>query len=216
MDLNLNSYSILSLNNLNDDEFLVNFFMNNNSLEKFKIENLNNKLWKCFMTNDGSITKMLTMLLDNKLKLDLKYHKSFVKEDKEFQDLSIDNKILNLIEKLCSNHIKASNLINRKINFKNEKGITIMIGISIWNEDEYERIYDKDEYSKPIGLIIREKEIEFYHKITTNILPKVEDNVEIGFILLRSSYYKMKGEVKFILLEIFDCDIFEENLGILK
>lgn len=203
----------MSFNDLNEDENLIKFFMKKNLLENFKIENLNNKLWKCFITNDGSITKMLTTLFDNKIKLDLKYHKSFLKEVKEFEDLSLDNKILYIIEKLCCNHLKAVNLIIRKINFLDENANKIMIGISIWDKTEYEKIYETEDYSKPIGLIIREKEIEIYHKITTNIIPIDECNSENGYILIRSSYYKMNSEVKFILLEIFDSDIFIKYFG---
>jgi len=62
---------------MNDSFSLADFNENRNIIKiliSLRSENENeikNKLWKLFLRNDGSMTKMLQILYDNKLKLDL-------------------------------------------------------------------------------------------------------------------------------------------------
>lgn len=194
----------MELNYLNNDTNLINmlsvFFDNPN---KFDFSLIKSKLWKSFLTNDGSVTKILTILFDNKLTLNLIYNENIF--DKKESDFC---KLKEFIEKLAKTKIESGNFIMRKINFLNNNDIK-MIGISIWDEDAYNDIYNKEsEYSKPMGLIFREKEIEYYRTIENYIVEN-----ETNFILLRLSNYKIKGKTSLLLMEIFNSETYDEIFG---
>lgn len=83
-----------------------------------------------------------------------------------------------------------------------------MYGISFWDEDKYNTLYEfEEEKNKQIGTILREKKIEFFKEID-NYFMRCEffnnDNEEIFFF--RFTKFYRNQELFFFLIEIFSFD----------
>ena len=131
---------------LNDKEMisLLYSFTKNGPFKKFAFNHLKNKLWRCFLSNDGSMTKMLSELYDGNIHLEL-----LISEKINFNEKieSIEYNYANLINEIFfKRNFDCDQLLIRKICFKNFEEL-LMICISIWDSESYERIY-----SQPLDL----------------------------------------------------------------
>lgn len=186
-----------------NDEKLINFFreiQEKNRKDLISIKEIKNPLWRCFLSNDGSMTKMLSELYEGQIKLDLICSEKILlnKESGKYGHLLVH--LLNHL--FFKSNFKSQEVILRKIGFKNSDGKLIMIGLSVWDGEIYEKIYTQaDDLNKPLGLIIREKQIEYYKEIENKFI--YNDSLDTIFIF-RSSIYKMNNTMAFIILEIFE------------
>jgi chorismate-pyruvate lyase len=195
-----------TLSDLEDDNNLIDVLSNKVNSQYLKLNELKNKLWKCFLSNDGSMTKMLNELFDNKIKLNLNYHYIF---DKLTKNNEIQNEVsyLNLFESITESNLDCSKYIIRKMNFKVDDRV-VMIGISIWDSGAYESIYKTEVHNKAIGIILKENEVEYF-KTINNLLLKNDNQI----FIFRFSIYKINKKIAFILLEVFESETFKNLFG---
>jgi hypothetical protein len=170
------------------------------------INKLTNKVWKWFLLNDGSMTKIMKILLAENYKFKLI---NYGRVEEEYKD-----QIICLIQNNCSffqqNDGLDGNIIKRQIKFFNGESL-IMNAISYWDEDIYSKIYsNEEEQDKPLGSILIEKKVEYY-KITENFLLQFKDYSEV--IVFRVSKYTIFRKEAFILFEIFHPSCLETELG---
>jgi chorismate-pyruvate lyase len=156
---------------------------------------LQNKLWKLFISNDGLMTISMKNLFEDKLTM--KLLKSSIVEQ---------NELVKELEDIVGNMFKSKNIVERLVEFSAD-GINIMYGLSFWNDGIYDSIMQKD-IDKPIGLIMKEQEIEYYRNIKYYI---TKDNQPI-----RISAYKIQRQLALILVEMFETKPMECFFGLLK
>ena len=194
-----------------------------------------NKLWNMFLYGDGSMTKNLKFLFPN-LKLEI-VSKNMINnrnnDEKNFKEISGENilksdeefisiEVLKKLKELMNFEILSENIIERKIIFyteenflredsKSEKSLK-MVGLSFWDEEFYRKLYpNSEDENKPIGLIMIEKEIEFFKSIKNFIYETPENK-----IIFRISTFKINKQTAFVLIEIFVDKALLENFGELK
>ena len=195
---------------------------NSNSLEGIK-----NKFWNLFLHNDGSMTKNMKFIFpEMKLKLitnrqietsntsNLEFNTS------DSEDTRISQEILfNLNNFVEFPQITSDKIVERKILFYTDNhndhteidGLDIkMIGLSFWNEEFHKQLYtDKSDENKPIGLIMIEKEIEFFKTIKSFIFNFENENQ----FIFRITIFKVHKKTAFVLIEIFDYQKLKDILG---
>jgi chorismate-pyruvate lyase len=158
---------------------------------------ITNKLWRMFIKNDGLMTVCLESLFEEKLKMVL--HKNSI--------IEINNFIKDLEFITNNKFTECNNFVERLIEFKCDEE-SLLFGLSYWNENIYNEIM-KNNIDKPIGLVMKEKEIEFYRTIQYYIYT---NKTGVKFIT-RISSYKIKKQLAFILLEIITSLPFEKLFG---
>lgn len=167
-----------------------------------KLDAIKNKLWKCFLENEGSMTKTLKYLFENDLKMEFLGENEITYDDKLRY---LENIMKCKLFENSNDKSEVNKFIERKILFKNlQNNKTILHGISYWNKEDYNKIYSENNKDKPLGLLIREKEIEYSIKLN-NYIVKLPDDEKNTTQVYRISSYKNKGKIQFILIEIIYC-----------
>jgi hypothetical protein len=198
---------------------------NSNSLEGIK-----NKFWNLFLHSDGSMTKNMKFIFPE-LKFKLITNRQIETSNtsnlefntSDSEDSRISQEILFNLNKFVEfSHITSDKIVERKILFYTDNhndhteidGLDIkMIGLSFWNEEFYQQLYtDKCDENKPIGLIMIEKEIEFFKTIKSFIFNFENENL----FIFRITIFKVHKKTAFVLIEIFDYQKLKEILGELK
>lgn len=177
----------MELTNTNNQDLLYLLNKIKNKEVKEGIGHLSNKLWKCFLGNDGSMTKMLRNIYENSLKMVLISSEVRTKDN-----------VIEMIEDILGIQFlnKTDSYVERVITFNKDDKV-IMNGISFWVHEDYKRIYDDE--SKPIGLVMEDKEIELFKKIR-NFIYEDKDRT----VIIRLSVYKIGGRYSFVLFELFN------------
>jgi len=129
------------------------------------------KIIDLMLYNDGSMTNFLKILIEkNKKSLKLNLIQSEKFDKNETKDKIFENNFLfGILQEKYNLEIKSNKIIKRVIEFftennekENEKNV-LMFGISFWNEEKYNSLYSSENEKKiPLGVILREKKIEFY------------------------------------------------------
>jgi hypothetical protein len=204
--------NFLLLNSFTEEENILKYLKylnysnkNDSNMKIIPMSQIKNKLWHCFLNNEGSMTKMMNCLFgEEELKFQLGYNKLLVED-------SICQEIVTCLENLLNCKIESKEIIARKITFSIQDGIK-MVALSFWNNDFYNNLYkNPEDENKPLGLLILEKEIEYYRYIENYIF-----NIKEGKIIFRLSKYKSNKTISFLLIEIFNSDNFIEFFGELE
>jgi len=221
--------------NINFDEILFKIDIIKNKFENLVLDNINMhsietecsfkrifNMIKLLIKNDGSMTNFLNIISENlnkQLKMDLIENKIYnsvnsIIFDKNTENIKFEKFFENLQNKFNFN-IRSNLIIKRVIEFYHEdrenidkiEKKNIMYGISFWDEEKYKSLYENDEErKKPLGLILREKKIEFFKDIEnfySEICENEERKVKDVIIIRVSKYYKEKN-LFFFLFEIFE------------
>jgi len=171
------------------------------------------KIIDLMLYNDGSMTNFLKILIEkNKKSLKLNLIQSEKFDKNETKDKIFENNFLfGILQEKYNLEIKSNKIIKRVIEFftennekENEKNV-LMFGISFWNEEKYNSLYSSENEKKiPLGVILREKKIEFY-KETKNECIEInsENKEEKDLLILRLSKYYKENELYFFLIETF-------------
>jgi hypothetical protein len=185
-----------SLENMSKDNQIILNLVKKNKSNFFDSNCITNKIWNCFIYGDGTMTKNLKFLFNN-LKLIVLSKYTITDQDKELVSHFIDEE-----------EFIQDTLLVRKISFNSGEEVK-MIGLSYWNPDAYKKLFsNEEEESKPIGLLIIQKEMEYFKSIR-NII--IQEN-EIKFII-RICKYKHSGILAFLLVEIFSEKDFVDIFG---
>jgi hypothetical protein len=223
--LKYNLIHIKKYEELNLEEY---FSLGNNEEYSKYIKN-SIKIVDLMLYNDGSMTNFLKILVEKntesikqkiKMKMNLIQCELFDnKENKE--EFESKNYLFNLIKDKFIFDLNSNIIIKRVIEFYiedededkdkiNEKDLdknVIMYGISFWNEEKYNLLYSSDnEKNIAIGIILRQKKIEFY-KETYNYCIELNSEKNFGdqrdLLILRISKYYNNKELYFFLIETF-------------
>lgn len=109
MDYDKKNESIIELFKiLNKD---INQYNNNIEVKNLNTNKLKNKLWNCFLFNDGSMTKMLNILYDIEINL-ISNNVINIEDNSNLE-------ILKLIESLCDFklNVKDKKVVERNVSF---------------------------------------------------------------------------------------------------
>lgn len=224
--------SILNLSSLINNKTILSclLLMKKYHKDSNSLEGLKCKFWNMFLHSDGSMTKNMKFIFPElKLKLitnrhiDSIYTSNLEFNSKECEDTKISQEILfNLKIFVEFPQITSEKIVERKIIFYTDNhddpteidGQDIkMIGLSFWNEEFYKQLYnDKSDENKPIGLIMIEKEIEYFKTIKSFIYNYENENK----FIFRITIFKVHKKTAFVLLEIFDYIKLKETFGELK
>lgn len=205
-----NIKNLKEYNQINLEEY---FFILNEQIDKNWLEN-SIKIIDLMLYNDGSMTNFLKILIEkNKtetLKMNLIQSEIFNQDENKENELS-NNFLISLLKEKFEFEIKSNMIIKRVIEFfteneeKENRKNTIMYGISFWNQEKYNSLYSTESEKKiPLGVILREKKIEFF-KETNNVcieLNPENENKKDLLILRITKFYKEK-ELYFFLIETF-------------
>ncbi len=228
-----NLYSYINL-----DEIIIHLDKNTHNFEIFdisKILSINEfsnikedsikkgfHIIKILLNNDGSMTNFLKMLIENNnnnANSKKRFLKMDILENKNFDITNISNEnyqFKSFFEQLQNSFefkINSSKIIKRIIEFHfeeydNKNRNNIMFGISFWDEEKFNRLYEKEEEKeKPIGVILKEKKIEFYKEIKNYFweVNEVNENRNLkDVILIRISKFFKDNNIFFFLIETFE------------
>jgi hypothetical protein len=166
--------------------------LSNININNYEKQEITNKLWKAFLNNDGSMTLFLQSFFgkDN-LKMKLITN----------QEIERDNTIISNFEKIFDKKFDTDSFIYRLIEFIADDA-NILVAVSIWSKEIFDNIYEDE--TRPIGLVLAEKEVEYFKK--TNYI--IQDKT-----IYRFSSYKMNNKLGFLLLEIINAPSLNFVLG---
>jgi hypothetical protein len=218
--LNLSNIENIIKNNLkllrNYDEIeLENYFYLRENQEYKKYDKNTIKIIDLMLNNDGSMTNFLKVLVEKntdsinkKMNMNLIQCESFNQiENKEV--FESNNYLYKIMMENFLFELSSKIIIKRVIEFYieekgNEKNI-IMYGISFWNEDKYNSLYSSDkEKNIPLGLILRQKKIEFYRETNNYCIElNLENENYRDLLILRISKYYNNQQLYFFLIETF-------------
>lgn len=215
LDVNKNKIDNLDFNKLN-----LNITFSENDQKDYK-KALN--LLKLLLNNDGSMTNFLKIIIENKksensskLQMDLIENKIYDLEN----SLPFKNFIHNIQAKygFIFNDSESNKVIKRIIEFyyeENKAKKHVMYGISFWVEDKYNSLYEtEEEKKKPIGVILKEKKVEFFKEIENFYWRENDSKGSLdGITFIRISKFFRANKLFFFLIETFDFAQFIELLS---